>query len=52
MSAQALIRLFDLALTRNDYGRALAQIGDSAKFTDAERAAIARAMARCWGRVS
>jgi hypothetical protein len=52
MSAQAVIELFDLALTRKDYGRALAEIGDSSKFTDEERGAIAQAMTRCWRRVS
>src|SRR5262245_43971356 len=52
MSAPAIIELFDLALTRGDYGRALSEIGDSSRFTDEERGAIAQAMARCWGRVS
>ena len=52
MSASAIIELFDLALTRGDYGRVLSEIGDSSRFTDEERGAIARAMAGCWGRVS
>jgi hypothetical protein len=52
MSAQAIIELFDLALTRNDYGRALDEIGDSSKLTDEERSEIALAMTRCWSRVA
>jgi hypothetical protein len=52
MSAPAIIELFDLALTRGDYGRALSEIGDSGRFTDEERGALAWAMTRCWSRVA
>jgi hypothetical protein len=52
MSAPAIIELFDLALTRGDYGRALSEIGDSSRFTDEERAALAWAMTRCWSRMA
>ena len=43
---------FDAAGTRSDFGSALAGIGNSSRFTDDERGDIARAIARCWGRVA
>jgi hypothetical protein len=52
MTAADLIAMFDGAATLKDYGRALATIGDSARLSDEERGEIARAMSRCWSRVS
>jgi hypothetical protein len=52
MSSDDLIALFDEADSLKAYGRALAAIGDSARFSDTERGELARAMARCWGRVA
>jgi hypothetical protein len=51
-TADDIVEAFDTATTRQAYGAVLASIGDSSRFDDAERGAIARAMARCWGRVS
>jgi hypothetical protein len=52
MSAEHLVAIFDAATTREGCGAALDTIGDSARFTDQERGEIARAMTRCWSRVS
>jgi hypothetical protein len=52
MSAQDLVAIFDEAESLKAYGRALAALGDSARFTDEERGELARAMTRCWSRVS
>jgi hypothetical protein len=52
MSSDDLIALFDASATLKDYGRALAAIGDSARFNNVERGELARAMTRCWSRVS
>jgi hypothetical protein len=52
MSAQSLVELFNLALTRADYGQALAAIGESARFSNQERGEIVRAIIRCWSRIA
>jgi hypothetical protein len=51
-TAVDLVAEFEAAGTRSEYGRALAGIGNSSRFTDDERGDIARAITRCWGRVA
>jgi hypothetical protein len=51
-TAVHLVARFDAAGTRSEYGGTLADIGNSPRFTDDERGDIARAIARCWGRVA
>jgi hypothetical protein len=51
-TAAEIVATLDAASTRSDYGAALDAIGKSSRFTDAELGDLARAMGRCWARVS